>query len=108
MKAAPPMTTDDYPDYPYYTAPVPQPTADFALGACRDYPTEMFFPRRGDWQSMIAAKKICATCSITEACLQFALESNEIYGVWGGMSGRERRQEASRRRRIPVEVSQPH
>lgn len=88
------MTTD-----PYYFPPVPQPTADFSLGACREYPTAMFFPGRGDSQSIVRAKAICETCQIREACLEFALESRETFGVWGGMSGKERRVELSRRAR---------
>ena len=77
---------------------VPKPH-DLVRGACRDYPTELFFPERGDNSGVVRAKAICKTCEVREACLDFAMESNEKFGVWGGMSGKERRKERVRRAR---------
>ncbi|MEY4023631.1 MAG: hypothetical protein RLZ23_592, partial [Actinomycetota bacterium] len=37
------------------------------------------------------AKKVCARCSVKEACLAWALESGQDAGVWGGLSEDERR-----------------
>ena len=37
------------------------------------------------------AKSVCATCTVTEICLQYALESSQDSGVWGGLSEDERR-----------------
>lgn len=37
------------------------------------------------------AKKLCAQCPVQDLCLQFALASEEAYGVWGGLNPRERR-----------------
>lgn len=37
------------------------------------------------------AKAICAQCAVVEPCLQFALENNEKFGVFGGMTAEERR-----------------
>ena len=37
------------------------------------------------------AKAVCRRCSVTDECLQWALESGQDAGVWGGMSEEERR-----------------
>jgi WhiB family redox-sensing transcriptional regulator len=58
-----------------------------------------FFPERGE--SAVAAKAVCATCRVRQPCLEFALEINVSCGVWGGLSGRERRQLVRLRRRSP-------
>jgi WhiB family redox-sensing transcriptional regulator len=56
-----------------------------------------FFPERGE--SAAAAKAVCATCAVRHQCLEFALRINESCGVWGGLSGLERRQLLRQRRR---------
>ena len=38
-----------------------------------------------------AAKKVCKTCTVVEPCLQWALETGQDSGVWGGLSEDERR-----------------
>jgi WhiB family redox-sensing transcriptional regulator len=55
-----------------------------------------FFPERGE--SAARAKSVCAGCSVREPCLEFALSTNVSAGVWGGLSGRERRQLLRQRR----------
>jgi WhiB family redox-sensing transcriptional regulator len=37
------------------------------------------------------SKRICLTCPFADKCLQIAINKEEIYGVWGGLSQRERR-----------------
>lgn len=37
------------------------------------------------------AKKLCGLCPVQNTCLQYALEANEIEGVWGGLSPEERK-----------------
>jgi WhiB family redox-sensing transcriptional regulator len=37
------------------------------------------------------AKKVCAACPVAAQCLEYALANNERFGVWGGLSERERR-----------------
>ncbi len=37
------------------------------------------------------AKAVCQVCPVREECLQFALESDEAYGIWGGLTSEERR-----------------
>ena len=45
------------------------------------------------------AKSVCRRCEVTETCLQWAIESGQDAGVWGGMSEDERR--ALKRRPAP-------
>ena len=56
---------------------------------CREYPPEMFFPGTG--ASFEPAREVCGRCLVREACLAFALEHCESDGMWGGLSGQERR-----------------
>ena len=59
--------------------------------ACRAYPAEMFFPVADSPSAAKAAKVICAACPVREDCLDFALETAQSEGVWGGMDAGERR-----------------
>lgn len=68
--------------------------------ACRDKPTDMFFPNRGD--AVHAVKRICAECPVRQECLDYALKIPNLVGIWGGMSGRERRNYRSQLRRDAV------
>lgn len=60
---------------------------DFAN--CRGADADLFFPERG--ASTRRAKAICAECDVRAECLDFAVETGEKFGIWGGMSERERR-----------------
>ena len=50
---------------------------------------QAFFPEKGG--STREAKRVCATCEVREECLQYALANDERFGIWGGLSERERR-----------------
>jgi WhiB family redox-sensing transcriptional regulator len=41
-------------------------------------------------QRVVRAKEVCASCPVIDACRQHALEVQEQYGVWGGLSEEER------------------
>lgn len=43
-------------------------------------------------------KGVCATCPVLDTCRKFAMESRELYGVWGGMTESERHARAGRQR----------
>lgn len=62
------------------------------MAACSDYTwsPDVFF-RDKDQRSIEIAKSICRRCPVVEQCLKSALENNEIYGVWGGTTPKERR-----------------
>jgi WhiB family redox-sensing transcriptional regulator len=50
---------------------------------------DLFFPERG--ASTREAKEVCRGCVVREDCLEYALVNGEKFGIWGGMSERERR-----------------
>ncbi|WP_268895164.1 WhiB family transcriptional regulator [Goekera deserti] len=56
---------------------------------CAETDPEAFFPEKGG--STREAKKICTGCEVKTECLEFALENDERFGIWGGLSERERR-----------------
>ena len=58
---------------------------------------DVFFPDSEEEPAGAAAKAICADCPVAEACLQYALATNQGAGVWGGLDEGERRR---MRRRI--------
>ena len=56
---------------------------------CSQTDPEAFFPEKGG--STREAKKICTGCEVRGECLEYALEHDERFGIWGGLSERERR-----------------
>lgn len=56
---------------------------------CLQADPETFFPEKGG--STREAKRICAECEVREPCLAYALDNDERFGIWGGLSERERR-----------------
>ena len=56
---------------------------------CMGVDPDLFFPERG--ASTREAKEVCRGCVVREDCLEYALENAEKFGIWGGMSERERR-----------------
>lgn len=56
---------------------------------CAQTDPEAFFPEKGG--STREAKRICRACGVRDECLEFALEHDERFGIWGGLSERERR-----------------
>lgn len=79
----------------YAVTPMP---VELSEGACRHHDVDTFFPGRGDMHGIARAISICRGCSVTEICLNYALESNEPFGIWGGMTGKQRRREKRLRR----------
>ena len=56
---------------------------------CAQTDPEAFFPEKGG--STREAKKVCQTCDVRAECLEYALGHDERFGIWGGLSERERR-----------------
>lgn len=56
---------------------------------CAETDPEAFFPEKGG--STREAKRICAGCEVRSQCLEYALANDERFGIWGGLSERERR-----------------
>ncbi len=65
------------------------PDAWKAAGACKGLDPDIFFPERGS--STAAPKAVCARCPVRDICLEVALRNGEKFGIWGGLSERERR-----------------
>ena len=59
------------------------------LSNCLGVDPDLFFPERG--ASTREAKEVCRGCEVRIDCLEYALQNGEKFGIWGGMSERERR-----------------
>jgi WhiB family redox-sensing transcriptional regulator len=74
---------------------------------CLGVDPDLFFPERG--ASTREAKEVCRGCVVREHCLEYALVNGEKFGIWGGMSERERRRirraRALERRRVGAAAS---
>ncbi|MFN8126556.1 MAG: WhiB family transcriptional regulator [Candidatus Nanopelagicales bacterium] len=76
--------------------------------ACRDEEPELFFPIGNTGpalQQIDDAKRVCHSCDVQEACLNWAIESGQDAGVWGGLSEDERRSLKRRRARERARMS---
>ena len=56
---------------------------------CAQTDPEAFFPEKGG--STREAKRVCGRCDVSGECLSYALAHDERFGIWGGLSERERR-----------------
>jgi WhiB family transcriptional regulator, redox-sensing transcriptional regulator len=71
--------------------------------ACRGPQSAAFFPpahfeRKDEKEAREAqAKDICATCSVRQPCLDYAIRIREPHGIWGGLNELERKQLLARR-----------
>ena len=67
---------------------------------CAETDPELFFPEpgAGSW----SAKRVCRACLAQPECLAWAIKHDETFGVWGGMSTRERRRSVGLPARPPV------
>ena len=69
---------------------------------CLGVDPDLFFPERG--ASTREAKGVCKGCEVRGDCLEYALAHGEKFGIWGGLSERERRrvrrERALERRRL--------
>lgn len=78
-------------DSVYSALPVPiteeKPWAAFA--ACRERDPDMFFPATPAGER--EAIRICHGCPVGVDCLEFALEARISFGIWGGMTEKQRR-----------------
>jgi WhiB family transcriptional regulator, redox-sensing transcriptional regulator len=64
------------------------------LANCRGLGTEWFFRSKGESQT--EAQRVCDGCVVREPCLEAGLGE---FGVWGGVSERQRKRISSQRRR---------
>lgn len=67
--------------------------------ACKNVPIETFFPTKGASQKKVEqAKAICNTCKVKQDCYEWSIQFPErsLMGIWGGMTGKDRRAERKR------------
>jgi WhiB family redox-sensing transcriptional regulator len=72
----------------------PEPMEWQERALCAQTDPEAFFPEKGG--STREAKRICSGCEVRPQCLEYALANDERFGIWGGMSERERRKQRRR------------
>jgi len=60
------------------------------LASCAEADPDAFFPEKGG--STRKARQVCAACPVAAQCLDYALEREEPFGIWGGMTASQRRQ----------------
>ncbi|MCB1031241.1 MAG: WhiB family transcriptional regulator [Acidimicrobiales bacterium] len=80
------------------------------LANCLGVEPDLFFPERG--ASTREAKEVCKGCVVRDECLEYALSNGEKFGIWGGLSERERRRirrqrAMARRTALEVEAAKP-
>lgn len=68
---------------------LPEPPAWMGDALCAETDPESFFPEKGG--STRSAKRTCGSCEVSAQCLAFAVAGDERFGIWGGLSERERR-----------------
>jgi WhiB family redox-sensing transcriptional regulator len=61
-----------------------------ALCANEGHDPDLWHPENGNRAGAEAAKAVCQRCPTRDRCLQWALDANEIHGVWGGTTPSER------------------
>jgi WhiB family transcriptional regulator, redox-sensing transcriptional regulator len=57
---------------------------------CQETDPEAFYSEKGDWGSIRQAKKLCESCPVIKECGEYAIAAMEPYGVWGGLTPKER------------------
>lgn len=72
-----------------HAAPAPLAAPEWMrLALCAQIDPDLWYPQRG--ASPRTAKQVCAACPVRAACLDYALTNDERYGIYGGLSVRER------------------
>ena len=67
--------------------------------ACRHLGAELFFlEKHSEGNRNPPALKVCAHCPVKKECLDYAITTNEQFGIWGGMSPKQRHVERRNRR----------
>ena len=75
---------------------IPAPGQWAEEAACAGKPIDWFYPKSG--RRPLQALALCRECPVRVDCLEYALEHHQHWGVWGGMTERQRFEEKRRRR----------
>jgi WhiB family redox-sensing transcriptional regulator len=84
---------EDYGDLSFFVDPQWRRENDYN---CKGMGLDVFFPQ--DSEGVERAQAICATCPVRKVCLEYALALPEDYGIWGGVSERQRKLIRQRRK----------
>lgn len=57
--------------------------------SCAQVGGDGWFPENGNVSTKIT--DMCHECPVREACLQYALDNHEVFGIWGGLNYKSRR-----------------
>lgn len=68
------------------------------LARCKETDPEIFFPDKSDTVTGAQAKRVCMSCEVRVECLEYALDNNEVFGIWGGLNTKSRQR--MRRKRV--------
>lgn len=71
--------------------------------ACQGMDVNLFYPVKG---KKLAALKVCARCPVADLCLEYAQARSEPWGIWGGMTERERAAARRRARRAANQAAE--
>lgn len=71
-------------------------------GACKSLPPDFMYPENG--KGVREAQVVCEKCRVKGPCLEYAVNTPEIFGVWGGESERARRRIRLERGLVPVRI----
>jgi WhiB family transcriptional regulator, redox-sensing transcriptional regulator len=80
----------------------------WSLAACQGADPELFFPASGKnpvRAQLAAAKAVCAGCPVQAECLQYALATGPVHGIWGGLTEEERRRRRQREAKARTRAS---
>ena len=58
---------------------------------CAEVDPDLFFPGKGDWAQAFRAKVVCRRCDVRELCLAYAVQNQEMHGIWGGTTAEQRK-----------------
>ena len=72
------------------------------LANCLGVEPSLFYPERG--ASTREAKEVCRGCTVRDNCLEYAIDNGEKFGIWGGLSERERRR-VRRQRTVAIRAA---
>jgi WhiB family transcriptional regulator, redox-sensing transcriptional regulator len=73
-----------------------------SAGACLSADPDLFFPismTGSAFEQIARAKAVCAGCTVRRQCLEFAMDHDQTYGIWGGTTPEDRQRARRRRRR---------
>lgn len=76
---------------------IPAPAEWAERAACKGEPIHIFYPPSGRRPTI--ALQVCQRCEVRQECLDYAIENHQHWGVWGGMTERQRFEEKRRRKR---------